>query len=869
MSSKPSLLVLSSLFPSSVRPKAGLFVRERMTKVADKIPVFVVSPVPWFPLQGLIRLWVPDYRLLPEMEEQQGRLQVYYPRYLALPFFFRGLDAWMMAASVRRLIQQKEITHFDIIDSHFSYPDGRAAGYLKQWFNKPTSITMRGTEVPHSSHFKMRQRLIEAWTQADKIFSVSDSLKQLAIKHGIAAEKITVVGNGVDSQRFYPLDRDTARQQLDISADAQVLITVGGLVERKGFHRVIECLPQLIKQHPNLLYLIVGGASPEGNWEPKLKELVKQLKLEQHVRFLGEKTPDELRIPLSAADLFVLATRNEGWANVLLEAMACGLPVVATDVGGNKEVVSKPELGTIVPFGDSQALTEAIHAALLNNWQQPKIIAYAADNSWDKRVALLIKEFQTLETLPRAQQTNPSSKSGNADSGSLYTRLISSLVFPLHERLKDHKSVAIRKSLEQSQWYSPEAITTLQQQKLKAFITKVYQTVPYYRQLLDQQALSPEQICSSSDLAKLPLLTKELIRQNETTLKATDATGLKKFNTGGSSGSPLIFFLNNERVSHDVAEKWRATRWWNVDIGDREIVAWGSPIELTGQDRIKMIRDKVMRTELIPAFDLGEKQIQAFIERIRDFKPKMLFGYPSVYDLIARKAQEQGIKLDNLGIKVAFVTSERLYDHQRERIEQVFGCPVANGYGGRDAGFIAHQCPHGGMHISAEDIIVEIIDSEGKPLPAGESGEIVVTHMATSAFPFIRYRTGDIGTLSTQSCSCGRGLPLLEKIEGRTTDFVVAQDGTMMHGLALIYVLREIPEIQEFKIIQENLNETTVCVVLSDSTLSPTTLQKITSGFQQRLGRSVQINVDKVDKIEPEKSGKYRYVQSKVTGSHP
>ncbi len=446
----------------------------------------------------------------------------------------------------------------------------------------------------------------------------------------------------------------------------------------------------------------------------------------------------------------------------------------------------------------------------------------------------------------------------------VYTQLVSKLLFPLQERLKGHNSVTLRQALEKSQWLTATQIQQLQSNKLQTFIQNAYQHVPYYRNLLDSLGIKASDFNSPAQLARLPFLTKAVIRENEDNLKADNAQGLQKFNTGGSSGSPLIFFLNNERVSHDVAEKWRATRWWDVDIGDREIVAWGSPIELTGQDRIKMVRDKVMRTKLIPAFDLGEQQIHDFIQRIRSFKPKMLFGYPSVYDLIARKAQEQGIKLNDLGIKVAFVTSERLYDHQCANIEQVFGCPVANGYGGRDAGFIAHQCPHGGMHISAEDIIVEIIDPVGKPLPAGESGEIVVTHLATSAFPFIRYRTGDIGTLSKDPCLCGRGLPLLEKIDGRSTDFIVAQDGTVMHGLALIYVLREIPGIQEFKITQQDLEHTHVEICLGNAPFTAALHERISQGLKKRLGQSVEISVETVEQITPEKSGKYRYVKSLV-----
>jgi phenylacetate-CoA ligase len=270
-----------------------------------------------------------------------------------------------------------------------------------------------------------------------------------------------------------------------------------------------------------------------------------------------------------------------------------------------------------------------------------------------------------------------------------------------------------------------------------------------------------------------------------------------------------------------------------------------------------------MRTRLVPAFELSPANLDRFVAEIRRFRPRMLFGYPSSLALIAQHAQAAGVALDRLGIRVAFVTSERLYDHQREAIERVFGCPVANGYGGRDAGFIAHACPHGRLHVTAEDIVVEILDATGRPVAPGETGEIVVTHLATADFPFIRYRTGDVGALDPEPCPCGRGLPVLGRIEGRTTDFVVAADGTVMHGLALIYVLRDMEDIDQFKIIQESLDRTCVCLTATRP-LPASRVAEIEAQFRRRLGNGVEVCVEQVADIPRERSGKYRYVVSRV-----
>lgn len=390
------LVVFSSLFPSAVRPGAGLFIRERMFRVAQHRLLVVVSPQPWFPGQSLIRRLRPGYRpQAPSMEIQAG-IRVYHPRFLSVPGLLRQLDGWSMALGSFLLLKRLKAEGARLIDAHFTYPDGEAATRLGRWLGLPVTITLRGTEVPHSKNPALRPRLARTLKAAAHVFSVSDSLRRLAVELGALAEKTEVVGNGVDTERFHPVGRTAARNRYGLPENAKVMVSVGALVERKGMHRVIDCLPQLIKHHPNLHYLIVGGGSPEGDNRAELTAQVARLGLAGHVHFLGALPPDELKWPLSASDVFVLATRNEGWANVFLEAMACGLPVVTTDVGGNAEVVCRDELGSIVPYGDTAALQQALDAALNKDWDRTAILDYARANQWDKRVAQLCCEFSHL-----------------------------------------------------------------------------------------------------------------------------------------------------------------------------------------------------------------------------------------------------------------------------------------------------------------------------------------------------------------------------------------------------------------------------------------------------------------------------------------
>jgi len=446
---------------------------------------------------------------------------------------------------------------------------------------------------------------------------------------------------------------------------------------------------------------------------------------------------------------------------------------------------------------------------------------------------------------------------------SLYTRFVSGLVFPLHERLKGHDTVRVLREMERTQWWSPQQIRELQVRRLRTLLAEAAAHVPFYKRRFAEAGFDPARVQSVADLAALPPLTKADIRAHFDDLRHAHARPLARQSTGGSSGTPLALLVGNERISHDVAAKWRATRWHGVDIGDPEIVLWGSPIELGAQDRMRLLRDRLMRSTLLSAFEMTEANLDEYLQTIRRIRPRMLFGYPYSLTHLAQHARRRGVAMNDLGIRTAFVTSEFLYPHQRETIEQTFGCRVANGYGGRDAGFVAHECEHGGMHLTAEDIIVETLGPDGRATPPGVAGEVTVTHLATRDYPFIRYRTGDIAVLDDQQCPCGRGLPMLREIQGRTNDFLIATDGTPLPCGAFTYLVRELPGVEAFKVVQESLALTRIALVAGAgySNDAPARLQQ---GFRRRLGPNVQIEVELVDKIPAEKNGKFRYIMSKV-----
>lgn len=398
------VLVFTTVYPNEKQPNLGVFVRERMSRVAKLCDIKVLAPVPYFPLAGLFK---EKYRhRIPRIEYQES-IEVHHPRFFLIPGVMKLFDGFFLYLSTVRTVREiQKNFDFDLIDAHFAFPDGFAAVLLGRHFRKPVTITLRGT-LNRLVNYKGRRAAIRfALNQADKVFSVSAYLVKLARSLGINDSKFEVIPNGVDIRKFRVLDKFQCRQQLGIPKDRKVIISVGALVERKGHHRVIEILPEVIKKRPNLLYLVVGGPSVEGDISDTLKKQIDSLNLSQYVHLAGTIPHDKVNQFLCASDVFTLATRYEGWANVFFEAMACGLPVVTTDVCGNSEVVNDGENGLLVPFGNREALAAAIDRALKRKWDREAIIQYARSRTWEKVADEVYKQFQEILSSKSASDTS-------------------------------------------------------------------------------------------------------------------------------------------------------------------------------------------------------------------------------------------------------------------------------------------------------------------------------------------------------------------------------------------------------------------------------------------------------------------------------
>jgi len=439
------------------------------------------------------------------------------------------------------------------------------------------------------------------------------------------------------------------------------------------------------------------------------------------------------------------------------------------------------------------------------------------------------------------------------------------VVYPLHERLMKRPTFAYLESLERSQWLSREEIERLQAEKLTALLRVAAQHSPWHAERLHAAGfnVSRDEV-SPADLRRLPTMTKRDARENVERIRwAGVPGGAFQYNTGGSSGEPLVFYYGRMRQASDAAGRIRARRWWGVEPGDPEVYLWGAPVELQKTDRIKTLRDRMLNQLVLNAFEMSESNMDAYLEALQAFNPKCIYGYASSVALLAARARARGIRLRLPKLRVACTTGEPLYPHQRTLIENTFGVPAANEFGSRDIGFTAHETPERQLLLMSESIVLEVLDPDGRPVAPGTPGEAVMTGLCSDAQPFIRYRTGDMVRMSPEGSRDGRGLHVLAEVTGRTTDFVVRADGTIMHALAVIYVLRAVEGIAEFKFIQHGVRDVEVLIVPSPQ-WSETARSQVTAGLAQRLGNDVRVAIRLVEAIPAEASGKYRYVVSHV-----
>ncbi len=420
-----------------------------------------------------------------------------------------------------------------------------------------------------------------------------------------------------------------------------------------------------------------------------------------------------------------------------------------------------------------------------------------------------------------------------------------------------------RRLLEETQWWTPEQLLERQNRELRRLVQHAYQNVPYYRDLLDARGLGPNDIRSKEDLDKIPFLTKELIKTNAERLKARNipAPRTEFHTTGGTTGTPLGVVIESRTNSIRLAFEWRFYNWAGYHFGDTIAVLRGR--QVNGFEKGKRWEyDPYERYLILSAFDMTDHNMAEHVEKLQEFKPKFIRGYPSNLALLARFALDHGTRLNPSGtLQGVLTSSETLYPFQRGQISEAFQAPVFDLYGNTEQAGRFGECErHEGYHDFVEHSVIELVDQDESGM-----GEIVATSLINYAMPLIRYKTGDSARRSQQRCSCGRGLPLLAGLEGRSQDVALLKDGTPVSLTGFFFAVH-VPEMSFLRKIQfqQETPGHLRALVVKGPHYQEGACEVMLRRMNENLARPFKIEVEFVEDIAGTKAGKHKFFVSLI-----
>lgn len=425
-----------------------------------------------------------------------------------------------------------------------------------------------------------------------------------------------------------------------------------------------------------------------------------------------------------------------------------------------------------------------------------------------------------------------------------------------------------REFLDKSQWYSGKELGDYQDEQLRGIVEYAYQHVPYYREVLDERGLKPQDVATRADLSKLPTLDKKTIKARFADLLSDefDLAKVARGNTSGTTGSPLEICYDPDMIRMNYAMLDRQYRWTGTNLGkfgDRVAVIRGNVIVPLKQKKAPFWRyNHLHRQMLLSSFHLSNENLPAYIDEIRRFGPKVLDGYPSTLYVLAKHLKNEG---RTLPLHAVLSSSETLYDFQRETIEESFECRVYDYFGAAERVIFATECDvHQGRHICSEYGITEIVGRDLEAKKSGETGIIIATSLHNRAMPLLRYVTNDRSAIRPEPCTCGRGLPLMDDVTTKAEDSLTLADGRIISPSVLTHPFKPLTTIEESQIVQEDY-DTIVVKVVPSSGFTEADEDALIHGLQERLGDDVSISVERVESLQRTNSGKFKWVVSRVS----
>jgi glycosyltransferase involved in cell wall biosynthesis len=398
---KLNILAISYLFPNTSQPNHGIFVFNRLNALSQYVNIKVINPIPWSP----IHRYIGQYKTLESVpfHTKRGNLEIYHPRFLSIPKMLKGIELHSYRTAVNRVLSRELKTYsFDLVDLHWTFPDLPAGVALAHHHNTPAMVTLRGLEAFHQNDPGPRKSIVQAHlAKVDHLIALSNELKEASIALGADSNRHTVIRNGVNTTDFFYKPLGTCRKQLNLNPNDTIIVMVGSLIRRKGFDVVIRALSTIKESNelngkPINLY-IIGSEGPEGDFRQQLHKLINETGMREQIVFQGPVPNHQLVDWYNAADLFCLASRGEGSPNVLTEALACGCPAIATDVGAVNDILAcEPTLEPSFPTDDIEATHRTIVQALSNEYDRPAISNTFRHFSWDWCANQVLSVYQSV-----------------------------------------------------------------------------------------------------------------------------------------------------------------------------------------------------------------------------------------------------------------------------------------------------------------------------------------------------------------------------------------------------------------------------------------------------------------------------------------
>lgn len=442
-------------------------------------------------------------------------------------------------------------------------------------------------------------------------------------------------------------------------------------------------------------------------------------------------------------------------------------------------------------------------------------------------------------------------------NGSFYNRFF----FPVMLACYGEKTLSKLKELEDFQWLPNIGIRQWQLEKLRKLFLHANEKIPYYRRMFNDYGLNPKDINTFADIQQYPILDKIAIRDNFKDLLITPPPGrYEKRITSGTTGLALSFIKDRHATSYMRAADYRSLRWHGLDIGMKQARFWSSSLNTT-QNYMNRLNDALLRRKRYPVLALSDDICCDYYKDMQRFRPDFVYGYASAIYEFARVLLLKQLPVIP-SIKLVITTSEVLFRHQRETIEEAFKCKCVNEYGCTEVGPIAFECEKGNLHLMDDNLYVEFTQN-GKHVAPSEPGDILITELHNFSMPFLRYNIGDAGTYTTDPCPCGRGLSVMASIEGRQSIYFQTRDGRLVYDNLFDFFIKG-PYIKSFEVLLVKNDKLLINIIPETDHISPKTLDEYSEKVRLVTGKQMEIEYKIVSHIERDPSGKRNYFKSLI-----